>query len=137
MTSLCDAQSDPGVTAGWRAGQQRVGSAHSSDAGRRDASPASLSVDYLSRQPGREPRNEINDQLVTCDELMSLSELVDFGSQNLSQPNLTRIDVLPLRKELTASHHKLAEMIGHTCWYSRFRTANMTTAWSALAGNPV
>ena len=69
-------------------------------------------VDFLGKKPGWEMRNGVNDQVMTCDELRSLPELIEFGSHSLSHPHLTRIDVARLREEITSSRHKLAELIG-------------------------
>jgi peptidoglycan/xylan/chitin deacetylase (PgdA/CDA1 family) len=69
-------------------------------------------VDFLGKKPGWDIRNGVNDQVMTCDELRSLPELIEIGSHSLSHPHLTRIDVARLREEVTTSRHKLAELIG-------------------------
>jgi peptidoglycan/xylan/chitin deacetylase (PgdA/CDA1 family) len=69
-------------------------------------------VDFLGKEPGWEMRPGVDDQVMSCDELRSLPELIEFGSHSLSHPHLTRIDVARLREEVTTSRHKLAELIG-------------------------
>jgi peptidoglycan/xylan/chitin deacetylase (PgdA/CDA1 family) len=69
-------------------------------------------VDSLGKKPDWEMRNGVNDQVMTCDELRSLPELIEFGSHSLSHPHLTRIDGGRLQEEITTSRHKLAEVIG-------------------------
>ena len=69
-------------------------------------------VDCLGKKPGWEMTNGVDDQVMTCDELRSLPELIELGSHSLSHPHLTRIDAARLREEVTTSRHKLAELIG-------------------------
>jgi len=73
-------------------------------------------VDFLGKEAGWEMRNGVingvNDQVMTCDELRSLPEIIEFGSHSLSHPLLTKIDVVRLREEVTTSRHKLAELLG-------------------------
>jgi peptidoglycan/xylan/chitin deacetylase (PgdA/CDA1 family) len=69
-------------------------------------------VDFLGKAPGWDMRNGVDDQVMTCDELRSLPQLIELGSHSLSHPHLTRIDVASLREEVTTSRHKLAELIG-------------------------
>ena len=54
----------------------------------------------------------VEDKVMTCDELRSLPELIELGSHSLSHAHLTKIDVARLREEVTASRHKLAELVG-------------------------
>jgi peptidoglycan/xylan/chitin deacetylase (PgdA/CDA1 family) len=70
-------------------------------------------VDFLGKKPGWEMRNGVNDQIMTCDELRSLPELIEFGSHSLSHPRLTRIDAARLHEEVTRSRHELAELLGN------------------------
>ncbi len=68
-------------------------------------------VDCLGKKPGWEMTNGVNDQVMTCDELRSLPKLIELGSHSLSHPRLTRIDPARLTEEVTASRHKLAELL--------------------------
>ncbi|MBV9799564.1 MAG: polysaccharide deacetylase family protein [Solirubrobacterales bacterium] len=106
-------------------------------------------VDFLGKKPGWEMRNAVNDQVMTCDELRSLPELIELGSHSLSHPHLTRIDVARLRNEVTTSRHKLAELIGShvsllafpygeyddrvvdTCWQAGYERVFGIDPWSA------
>ena len=69
-------------------------------------------VEYLGEKPGWEMTNGVDDQVMTCDELRSLPELIELGSHSLSHPHLTRIDSGLLREEIATSRHKLAELLG-------------------------
>jgi peptidoglycan/xylan/chitin deacetylase (PgdA/CDA1 family) len=69
-------------------------------------------VDCLGKRPSWEMTGGVDDQVMTCDELRSLPELIELGSHSLSHPHLTRIDPARLREEITASRHKLAELLG-------------------------
>jgi len=69
-------------------------------------------VDFLGKEPGWEMETRINDHVMTCDELRTLPELIEFGSHTLTHPHLTKINVARLREEVTASRDKLAELIG-------------------------
>ena len=73
-------------------------------------------VDFLGQEAGWEMRNGVtngvNDHVMTCDELRSLPELIEFGSHSLSHPLLTKVDAVRLREEVTTSRHKLAELLG-------------------------
>ena len=69
-------------------------------------------VDFLGREPGWDMKMRIDEQVMTCDELRSLPELIELGSHTLSHPHLTEIDVARLRDEVAASRHKLTELIG-------------------------
>ena len=69
-------------------------------------------VGFLGKKPDWETTTEVNDQVMTCDELRSLPELIELGSHSLSHPHLTRIDAARLREEVTTSRHKLGELIG-------------------------
>jgi peptidoglycan/xylan/chitin deacetylase (PgdA/CDA1 family) len=69
-------------------------------------------VDCLGERPGWEMANELDDQVMTCDELRSLPELIELGSHSLSHPHLTTIDSGLLREEVTTSRHKLGELLG-------------------------
>jgi peptidoglycan/xylan/chitin deacetylase (PgdA/CDA1 family) len=69
-------------------------------------------VDCLGKKPGWDMVHGVNDQVMTCDELRSLPELIELGSHSLSHPHLTRIDVARLGEELTISREKLTELIG-------------------------
>lgn len=68
-------------------------------------------VDCLGKKPGW-ATNGVDDHVMTCDELRSLPELIEFGSHSLSHPHLTKIDMPRLREEVNTSRHKLAELIG-------------------------
>ena len=69
-------------------------------------------VDFLGQAPGWEIRDGVNEQVMTCDELRALPELIEFGSHSLSHPHLTRIDAARLSEEVNTSRHKLAELLG-------------------------
>jgi peptidoglycan/xylan/chitin deacetylase (PgdA/CDA1 family) len=69
-------------------------------------------VDFVGKKPGWDIGDCVNDQIMTCDELRSLPELIELGSHSLSHPHLTRIDVERLGEEITNSRHKLAELTG-------------------------
>ena len=69
-------------------------------------------VDFLGQKPGWEIRDGVNEEVMTCDELRSLPELIELGSHSLSHPHLTRIDSVRLREEVDTSRHKLAELLG-------------------------
>ena len=69
-------------------------------------------VDFLGKKPGWDMRNGVNDQVMSCDELRSLPDLIEFGSHTLTHPHLTTIDVARLREEVTTSRDKLATLIG-------------------------
>lgn len=69
-------------------------------------------VDFLGQKPGWEIRDGVNEEVMTCDELRSLPELIELGSHSLSHPHLTRIDGARLREEVDTSRHKLAELLG-------------------------
>jgi peptidoglycan/xylan/chitin deacetylase (PgdA/CDA1 family) len=69
-------------------------------------------VDYLGQQPGWDMEDDVDDQVMTCDELRSLPELIELGSHSLSHPHLTQIDAARLREEVATSRHKLTELIG-------------------------
>lgn len=69
-------------------------------------------VDFLGQKPGWEIRAGVNEEVMTCDELRSLPELIELGSHSLSHPHLTRIDGARLREEVDTSRHKLAELLG-------------------------
>lgn len=69
-------------------------------------------VDCLGKEPGWEMEDGVDDQVMTCDELQSLPALIELGSHSLSHPHLPRIGEERLREELTASRHKLAELLG-------------------------
>jgi peptidoglycan/xylan/chitin deacetylase (PgdA/CDA1 family) len=69
-------------------------------------------VDFLGQKPGWEIRDGVNEEVMTCDELRSLPELIELGSHSLSHPHLTRIDAARLREEVDTSRHKLAELLG-------------------------
>ena len=70
-------------------------------------------VERLGERPGWEMANEVDDQVMTCDELRSLPELIELGSHTLSHPHLTRIASSRLREEVATSRHKLAELLGN------------------------
>ena len=69
-------------------------------------------VDCLGKTPSWEMEHTVDDQVMTCDELRSLPELIELGSHGLSHPHLTRIDTPRLREEVTTSRQKLADLIG-------------------------
>ncbi len=69
-------------------------------------------VDCLGTKPGWEMENELDDRVMTGDELRSLPELIELGSHSLSHPHLTQIDESRLRDEIATSRHKLSELIG-------------------------
>lgn len=69
-------------------------------------------VDFLGQKPGWEIRDGVNEEVMTCDELRSLPELIELGSHSLSHPHLTRIDGARLHEEVDTSRHKLAELLG-------------------------
>lgn len=69
-------------------------------------------VDFVGQKPGWEIRDGVNEEVMTCDELRSLPELIELGSHSLSHPHLTRIDGARLREEVDTSRHKLAELLG-------------------------
>ncbi len=69
-------------------------------------------VDCLGKQPGWEVGHGVNDQVMTCDELRSLPELNELGSDSLSYPHLTRIDAARPRREVATSRHRLTELLG-------------------------
>jgi len=69
-------------------------------------------VDFLGQKPGWEIRDGVNEEVMTCEELRSLPELIELGSHSLSHPHLTRIDAARLREEVDTSRHKLAELLG-------------------------
>ena len=69
-------------------------------------------VDCLGRQPDWETQSEVDDQVMTGEELRSLPELIELGSHSLSHPHLTEIDAARLRDELTVSRQKLGELVG-------------------------
>lgn len=69
-------------------------------------------VDFLGQKPGWEIRDGVNEEVMTCDELRSLPELIELGSHSLSHPHLTRIDGARLREEVDTSRQKLAELLG-------------------------
>jgi peptidoglycan/xylan/chitin deacetylase (PgdA/CDA1 family) len=69
-------------------------------------------VDFLGQKPGWELRDGVDEEVMTCDELRSLPELIELGSHSLSHPHLTRIDRARLREEVDTSRHKLAELLG-------------------------
>jgi peptidoglycan/xylan/chitin deacetylase (PgdA/CDA1 family) len=69
-------------------------------------------VDFLGQKPGWEIRDGVNEEVMTCEELRSLPELIELGSHSLSHPHLTRIDGARLREEVDTSRHKLAELLG-------------------------
>jgi peptidoglycan/xylan/chitin deacetylase (PgdA/CDA1 family) len=69
-------------------------------------------VDCLGKKPSWDMSNGVDDQVMTGDELRSLPKLIELGSHTLSHPHLTRMDVARLRQEVTASRHKLAELLG-------------------------
>jgi peptidoglycan/xylan/chitin deacetylase (PgdA/CDA1 family) len=70
-------------------------------------------VDWVGKKPSWEMTNGVDDQVMTCDELRSLPKLIELGSHSLSHPHLTRIDAARLSEEVTASRHKLAELLGN------------------------
>ena len=69
-------------------------------------------VNCLGQKPSWEMSNGVDDAVMTGDELRALPELIELGSHSLSHPHLTSIDVARLREEVTASRHKLAELLG-------------------------
>jgi peptidoglycan/xylan/chitin deacetylase (PgdA/CDA1 family) len=69
-------------------------------------------VDCLGKTPGWEMESDVEDQVMTCDELRSLPEIIELGSHGLSHPHLTRIDAARLREEVTTSREKLAQLVG-------------------------
>jgi peptidoglycan/xylan/chitin deacetylase (PgdA/CDA1 family) len=69
-------------------------------------------VDFLGQKPGWEIRDGVDEEVMSCDELRSLPELIELGSHSLSHPHLTRIDGGRLREEVDTSRHKLAELLG-------------------------
>ena len=69
-------------------------------------------VDFLGQKPGWEIRDGVDEEVMTCDELRSLPEVIELGSHSLSHPHLTRIDGARLREEVDTSRHKLAELLG-------------------------
>jgi peptidoglycan/xylan/chitin deacetylase (PgdA/CDA1 family) len=73
-------------------------------------------VDFLGKEAGWEMRNGVingvNDPVMTCEELLSLPDVIEFGSHSLSHPGLTKLDGVRLREEVTTSRHKLAELLG-------------------------
>jgi len=69
-------------------------------------------VGFLGQKPGWEIRDGVNEEVMTCDELRSLPELIELGSHSLSHPHLTRLDAARLREEVDTSRHKLAELLG-------------------------
>lgn len=71
-------------------------------------------VDFVGKKPGWMTTSDVNDQVMTGDELRSLPDLIELGSHSLSHPRLTRIDEARLREEVTASRDKLGELIGST-----------------------
>jgi peptidoglycan/xylan/chitin deacetylase (PgdA/CDA1 family) len=68
-------------------------------------------VDCLGKEPGWEHEGEVNDQVMTWEELRSLPELIELGSHSLSHPHLTKIDAARLREEVTVSRQKLGELM--------------------------
>lgn len=68
-------------------------------------------VDCLGQEPHWEMTDAVDDQVMTCDELLSLPELIELGSHSLSHPHLTRIDTDHLGEELVTSRHKLAKLL--------------------------
>jgi len=69
-------------------------------------------VDCLGKKPSWEMTKGVDDEVMSCDELRSLPELIELGSHSLSHPHLTKIDVARLHEEVTASRHKLAKLLG-------------------------
>ena len=69
-------------------------------------------VDWVGKEPGWNPRDDVDDEVMTGEELRSLPALIELGSHTLSHPHLTKIGAPRLREEVTASRHKLAELIG-------------------------
>lgn len=69
-------------------------------------------VDVLGDTPGWDMESEVDDQVMSCDELRALPALIELGSHSLSHPHLTRIDSSRLREEVMTSRHKLSELIG-------------------------
>ena len=67
---------------------------------------------FSVRSPAGRSRAGVNEEVMTCDELRSLPELIELGSHSLSHPHLTRIDGARLREEVGASRHQLAELLG-------------------------
>ena len=67
---------------------------------------------FLARSPAGRSESGVNEEVMTCDELRSLPELIELGSHSLSHPHLTRIDSARLREEVDTSRHKLAELLG-------------------------
>jgi peptidoglycan/xylan/chitin deacetylase (PgdA/CDA1 family) len=70
-------------------------------------------VDYLGKKPGWDTEEEVEDQVMTSDELRSLPDLIELGSHSLSHAHLTRIDVARLSEEITKSRDKLSDLIGN------------------------
>jgi peptidoglycan/xylan/chitin deacetylase (PgdA/CDA1 family) len=68
-------------------------------------------VDCLGQKPSWEMTGELDDQVMTFEELRSLPKLIELGSHSLSHPHLTRIDATRLHEEVTASRHRLAELL--------------------------
>jgi peptidoglycan/xylan/chitin deacetylase (PgdA/CDA1 family) len=68
-------------------------------------------VDFVGKKPTWDTTDDLSDQVMTCDELRSLPELIEIGSHSLSHAHLTRIDEERLREELTTSRRKLAELV--------------------------
>jgi peptidoglycan/xylan/chitin deacetylase (PgdA/CDA1 family) len=69
-------------------------------------------VDCLGKKPSWEVETHVDDQVMTCDELRSLPEIIEFGSHGLSHPHLARIDMSRVVDEVATSRHKLEELLG-------------------------
>ncbi len=69
-------------------------------------------VDFLGQEPGWDTRPGINDQVMTCDELRTLPDLIELGSHSLTHPHLPRLDVAGLEEEIATSRHRLAGLLG-------------------------
>jgi peptidoglycan/xylan/chitin deacetylase (PgdA/CDA1 family) len=69
-------------------------------------------VDCLGKKPAWDMTSDVDDQVMTYDELRSLPELIELGSHSLSHPHLTRIDSARLHEEVTTSRDKLAGLLG-------------------------
>jgi peptidoglycan/xylan/chitin deacetylase (PgdA/CDA1 family) len=69
-------------------------------------------VDCLGKTPAWDVEATVEDRVMTCDELRSLPELIEFGSHGLSHPHLARLEPARLVDEVTNSRRKLAALVG-------------------------
>jgi peptidoglycan/xylan/chitin deacetylase (PgdA/CDA1 family) len=70
-------------------------------------------VDFVGRAPGWAMETATNhEEVMTCEELRSLPDLVELGSHTLKHPHLSRLDDAGVKEEVADSRVKLSEMVG-------------------------